>query len=448
MIPGAGPVGGELTVAGAGGDALFHRPEDCAVEIIGFHNIGEGVLRRLRFRGTHGPPQEGDNLGTGTGLVGREGGGRGAGGDTVFHCPEDGFEIPLGRLHVRKGIARFRFSADHTETIQVQVGPHFRVGPFTGEAPGTDVYGAAVPGAGDRDQLHPFSEIVTQRLGDGIQHPGAAGAAVNGVAAQKAGGFRDLGIRVVDMRFLGQNRDHGFVAPAAPVEQLALLGAGGLEGDFALIPVVAQPGDQIRDRFFAADGADTQGEALLRTGGPMGLGDIAVARGRDGFRIAVTAVADIINLAKQVAEGAVGIDFIVMDMTDWRQNLRPFLSAEGAGIGDLAGRILCCRDQYPALIRLVGQGRGDGILPEGAAVAALVLGAAEFRTGGLHHGGLPGVFPDAAVPVFVVIAAAAFPGFPVGVTAHGRLPEIPVPQIMAQGRISPVNDFLVAPAAG
>ena len=107
---GAGGVGAEGGVCGALGDALLHGPQHRVVIVSIRLHIGEGVHTALGSRGPGGPPQEGDSLGAGAGVVGSEGGGGGTGGDTLAYGPDHGVGVVgiAGHISERVFIALFR----------------------------------------------------------------------------------------------------------------------------------------------------------------------------------------------------------------------------------------------------------------------------------------------------------------------------------------------------
>ena len=103
---GAGVVGGELRLAGAGGDPVLHGPEDGLVVILGRGHVGEGVVRRFGLGAAVGTPEEGHDVLTHAGQAGTEVGGVGALGDLgiVVEGPEDGVIEVVLLLDVHEGI--------------------------------------------------------------------------------------------------------------------------------------------------------------------------------------------------------------------------------------------------------------------------------------------------------------------------------------------------------
>lgn len=113
---GAGLVGGEQHgFAGrADGDALLHRPEGGALKIAALRHVGKGIEQGLGLRFPVGPPQEGDHLGAGADQLRAEGGFAGALGHTPADRPLHGAgEIVVGTDVRKPGALRRRRRGQH-----------------------------------------------------------------------------------------------------------------------------------------------------------------------------------------------------------------------------------------------------------------------------------------------------------------------------------------------
>ena len=101
---GAGGVGRELAVAGAGGDALLGGPDDRlhVVGVRGGVNVSELVGAAARRGRIGGAPQEGDDLRAGAALLRGEGGGGSALGDVKVDGPLDGIIEVVAGSHIDK----------------------------------------------------------------------------------------------------------------------------------------------------------------------------------------------------------------------------------------------------------------------------------------------------------------------------------------------------------
>ena len=104
LTAGAGFVWPEGGFGGAGGDAVFHRPQYGLVIKIFFLYVGKGIVAGFGLGATRRPPQKGGDLTTGAGGFRRKGGFGGAGGDIVLHRPQHGLVIIVALLYVGKGI--------------------------------------------------------------------------------------------------------------------------------------------------------------------------------------------------------------------------------------------------------------------------------------------------------------------------------------------------------
>ena len=90
-------------LGGTGGDAVLHSPEHGLVVVALFPNVGEGMLCGGGLGASGSTPQEGYNLPTGAVTLGSEGGLGGTGGNAVIQCPEHGSVIELALLYIHKG---------------------------------------------------------------------------------------------------------------------------------------------------------------------------------------------------------------------------------------------------------------------------------------------------------------------------------------------------------
>ena len=104
LASGAGGIRAELVGAGTLGDTVLNRPKDCFVIIgVGF-DVGEGIRSGLGLRLAVGTPLEGDNLASGTAAVRAESGGADAVGDPLFHGPQDSFVVIGVGIDICEGI--------------------------------------------------------------------------------------------------------------------------------------------------------------------------------------------------------------------------------------------------------------------------------------------------------------------------------------------------------
>ena len=103
LCTGTGVFGIELSVAGAAGNSLFHRPCNCLSIVAVRRDIGEAA-HALGFRRTGRTPKECDDLRAGADAVGVEGGGVGAGGNALVHSPDHGVLIIAAGGNVSKGV--------------------------------------------------------------------------------------------------------------------------------------------------------------------------------------------------------------------------------------------------------------------------------------------------------------------------------------------------------
>lgn len=95
-LPGTGRVRGERVAAG---HALLLGPAGSVGVVGAVGHVGE-VLIDTAIRRPGSPPQEGDDLASGAGLVGAEGGGGGAVGDALFHGPGHGVGVVGAGSHI------------------------------------------------------------------------------------------------------------------------------------------------------------------------------------------------------------------------------------------------------------------------------------------------------------------------------------------------------------
>ena len=104
MSSGTTVIRGELALAGSVGDAILHSPENCVV-VIGFRRyVGEGVVAVGNGGLTLGSPKEGSHLCAGTTVVRGELTLAGAGGNALFYSPEDRLVEVVLLPNVREGI--------------------------------------------------------------------------------------------------------------------------------------------------------------------------------------------------------------------------------------------------------------------------------------------------------------------------------------------------------
>lgn len=89
LSTGAGFIGAEGGFAGAVGDTLFHCPQNCGVVIRVGLDVREAMVCVGGLRFALCPPQESDDFSSGAILLRAEGCGRGAVGDAVFHRPQN-----------------------------------------------------------------------------------------------------------------------------------------------------------------------------------------------------------------------------------------------------------------------------------------------------------------------------------------------------------------------
>ena len=104
LTSGAGILGRESSVTGAGSDTILHRPQHGLIVVVPCKDIPKGILHGVGRRLAHGAPQEGDHLRSGTGIVGRELAAAGTGGDAVVHRPQHGLIVIRTRIHIHEGI--------------------------------------------------------------------------------------------------------------------------------------------------------------------------------------------------------------------------------------------------------------------------------------------------------------------------------------------------------
>ena len=88
LCTGAGVFGIELSVAGAAGNSLFHRPCNCLSIVAVRRNIGEAA-HALGLRRTGRTPQEGDGLRASADAIGVEGRCARAGGNVLLNRPDN-----------------------------------------------------------------------------------------------------------------------------------------------------------------------------------------------------------------------------------------------------------------------------------------------------------------------------------------------------------------------
>jgi len=100
-------VRGELTAADALRDVVFDRPKDSVAVIVACFDIRERIVAALRRRLALTAPQEGCDLTTGAGCVRTEGGCAQTCGDAVFDGPKHSLVIILARLDILKRIVGF-----------------------------------------------------------------------------------------------------------------------------------------------------------------------------------------------------------------------------------------------------------------------------------------------------------------------------------------------------
>ena len=103
LAAGAGVARAEGRGRGAGGDAVFYRPQHCAVEVVGRRDVLELVFHV--GRGLAGStPEERDRLAAGAGVADAEAGVGRALGDAVFDRPQHSVIVVLTCCDVRKGV--------------------------------------------------------------------------------------------------------------------------------------------------------------------------------------------------------------------------------------------------------------------------------------------------------------------------------------------------------
>lgn len=107
----AGRIGREFPIAGAGGNAVFHRPCHRLGIVAVRRNIGKAALRRRLGRARR-TPQEGDDLGPAAGLLRPEQVVADPAGDAVFRRPFDRFIIISVDGHIVKGADLDLFGKD------------------------------------------------------------------------------------------------------------------------------------------------------------------------------------------------------------------------------------------------------------------------------------------------------------------------------------------------
>ena len=100
---GAVVVGTEGGGGGTGGNTVLSSPQNCVGVVSVSRHVGEGIHAvgggRLLTA-----PQEGDDLRTGAGGIGAEGGGSCAGGDALAHGPDHGVGVVSIVSHIRERI--------------------------------------------------------------------------------------------------------------------------------------------------------------------------------------------------------------------------------------------------------------------------------------------------------------------------------------------------------
>lgn len=237
-LTGAGVVGAKLISAG---HALLSSPGHSLLIVSARIDVRKGASA-LGFRGTGGPPQEGDDLGTGAGVIGAERRVRGAVGDALFHRPGNGVPVIGGLRHVgeldlpldngllddRRLLLQHQLGSVGLR-LAVVVGHHAvedglviiaeRIGNEQRGAVGAHLPGGSGDGAGGVADSVP---LVVQRRGAGGLQGKAGGAALGDGGVHRLFRDRGRGVHRDPVIIFGVFRDQG---------QLRLVGGGGGAGD-------------------------------------------------------------------------------------------------------------------------------------------------------------------------------------------------------------------------
>ena len=106
LASGAGIRRGEFGLRGSLGDAVFHGPEDCLVEIVGLADVLEGIHGGSRLRLAFGAPEEGHDLSARAGIADAELRPALAVRDPILNRPEDGLGVVGVSRNVLEGVLR------------------------------------------------------------------------------------------------------------------------------------------------------------------------------------------------------------------------------------------------------------------------------------------------------------------------------------------------------